>query len=162
MKTLLIMRHAKSSWNDDSLSDHDRPLNDRGEADAPHMGAVLTARDLVPDRILSSTAVRARTTAELVAQNCAFDGEISLDRNLYHAGPDEFIDALKGLPTDLDRVLLVGHNPGISELVDFLADTPEMMTTANIAVLQLPVNRWSELDFETEGKLVEILRPREV
>jgi phosphohistidine phosphatase len=162
MKTLLIMRHAKSSWNDDSLSDHDRPLNERGEMDAPRMGAALTARDLVPDRILSSTAVRARTTAELVAQNCTFDGEISLDRNLYHAGPDEFIDALKGLPADLDRVLLVGHNPGIAELVDFLADTPEMMTTANIAVLQLPVDRWSELDFETEGKLVEVLRPREV
>ncbi|HUF39781.1 MAG TPA: histidine phosphatase family protein [Anaerolineales bacterium] len=162
MKTLLIMRHAKSSWDDASLSDHDRPLNLRGEADAPRMGVALSERDLVPDRILSSTAIRARTTAERVADNCPFDGEIALDRDLYHAGVDEFIETLQRLPEDMDCVMLVGHNPGISELVDFLTDTPEMMTTANIAVIRLPVSTWSEVDFETEGELVEVLRPKEV
>ena len=162
MKTLLIMRHAKSSWTNASLSDHDRPLNDRGAEDAPRMGSALTERDLVPERIVSSTAARARKTAELVAESCPFDGEISLSRDLYHAGLDEFIDALQKLPADMDCVMLVGHNPGIAELVDFLTDTPETMTTANIAVVQLPVNRWSEVDFETEGELVEVLRPKEV
>ena len=161
MKTLLIMRHAKSSWNDARLSDHDRPLNDRGELDAPRMGVVLADRDLVPGRIVSSTAVRARTTAELVAQNCPFDGEITLDRTLYHAGLDEFVTALQKLPANADCVMLVGHNPGISELVDFLTDIPETMTTANIAVVRLPIDLWSEIDFETEGELVEVLRPRE-
>ena len=162
MKTLLIMRHAKSSWKDSSLSDHDRPLSGRGEADAPQMGAALTERDLVPDRIVSSTAERAQRTARLVAENCPFDGEITLDRNLYHAGLDEFLETLQALPADMDCVMLVGHNPGVAELVDFLTDSPEMMTTANIAVVQLPVNRWAEVDIETEGVLVEVLRPKEV
>lgn len=162
MKILLIMRHAKSSWNDASLSDHDRPLNDRGAADAPRMGAALAERDLVPDHILTSSAVRARTTAELVAQNCPFDGEIVVDRNLYHAGIDEFIDALQKAPDSADRVLLAGHNPSVSELVDFLTDIPEAMATANIAVVRLGIDRWGELDHETEGELVEVLRPREV
>jgi phosphohistidine phosphatase len=161
MKTLLMMRHAKSSWKDNSLSDHDRPLNGRGEADAPRMGVLLTEKDLVPDRIVSSTAERARTTARLVAESCPFDGEITLDRNLYHAGLDEFVDVLQGLPADMDCVMLVGHNPGIAELVDFLTDTPEAMSTANVAVIRLPINRWSEVDFETEGELVEVLRPGE-
>jgi phosphohistidine phosphatase len=162
MKTLLIMRHAKSSWKDTTMADHERPLNDRGEADAPRMGEALAERDLVPDRILSSSAVRARVTAELVAQHSLFDGQITLDRNLYQAGLDEFIGSLQRIPPDPDIVLLVGHNPGISELVDFLTDTPEPMTTATIAVVQLPIDRWADLDFETEGELVEILRPREV
>lgn len=162
MKTLLIMRHAKSSWNNDSLNDHDRPLNDRGEADAPRMGAHLESQNLVPDLILTSTAVRASETARLVAENCTFQGEIRKERNFYHAGVDEFIEGLQTQPDDEEIVMVVGHNPGIAELVDYLTDKPESMTTANIAVVQLPIDSWEDLDFETEGKLIHLLRPREI
>ena len=85
MKTLLLLRHAKSSWKESSLTDHDRPLNDRGQRDAARMGQLLTDEDLLPDLILLSTATRARTTAELVAASSGFDGEIRLDGELYHA-----------------------------------------------------------------------------
>ena len=162
MKTLLLMRHAKSSWSDASLADHDRPLNGRGKADAPRMGRALEERDLVPGRILSSTAKRARHTAELVIENLPFEGNFSQHRELYHAGVDEYLDALAGLPDETDCVMLVGHNPGMAEFVDFLTDRPEMMTTANVAVIQLPIESWEDLDFETEGELVDVLRPKEL
>ncbi len=162
MKTLLIMRHAKSSWKDTSLSDHERPLNNRGEADAPRMGAALKDLDLTPTLIISSTAKRARKTAEYVAENCSYDGEIRLERNLYHAGVDEFIEVLQSVSDEEEIVMVVGHNPGIAELVDYLTDRPEGMTTANIAVVRLQVESWDDLDFDTEGELVRVLRPREL
>lgn len=162
MKTLLLMRHAKSSWSDSSLSDHDRPLNNRGKEDAPRMGRALAERDLVPQKILSSTAKRARRTAELVIESLPFDGEFSQHRDLYHAGVDEYLDALAGLPDHVNCAMLVGHNPGMAEFVDFLTDQPEMMTTANVAVIRLPVDSWEDVDFETEGELVEVLRPKEL
>ncbi len=76
MKTLLVLRHAKSSWKDSGLADHDRPLNKRGKHDAPRMGTLLAKEDLVPDLIISSSAKRAKSTAEAVAMNCGYDGEI--------------------------------------------------------------------------------------
>jgi phosphohistidine phosphatase len=83
MKTLLIMRHAKSSWKDPDLPDHDRPLNKRGKHDAPSMGKLLKDEDLIPDLIISSTAARAKKTAELVAKACKYKGEISLNQSLW-------------------------------------------------------------------------------
>lgn len=160
MKTLLIMRHAKSSWNNDGLTDHDRPLNHRGEADAPRMGTALKDLDLTPQLIVSSTARRASVTAELVAESCGYDGDIQLDNSLYHAGVDEFIDSLRTISDDKTIVMVVGHNPGVSELVDYLTDMPEMMTTANVAIVKLPIEDWDSLDFDTEGQLEQVLRPR--
>ena len=159
MKTLLIMRHAKSSWDSKATTDHDRPLNERGEADAPHMGTVLKTHDLVPVRILSSTALRARRTAELVAEHSAYEGEIIYDRDIYNAGLDEFIASLSRHLDDEDSAMIVGHNPGVSELLDFLTDSPEDMPTACIAVVRLPIESWKDLDFETDGELVQLLRP---
>lgn len=161
MKTLLIMRHAKSNWNNTLLADHDRPLNERGERDAPAMGSLLLTRGLVPELIITSTAERARRTAALVAERSAYEGEIVPDKNLYHAGVDEFIEGLQQHPKEEDIVMIVGHNPGVSELVDFLTDQPEPLTTGDIAVIRLHVADWRELDFETEGDLVEVLRPGE-
>ena len=85
MKTLLILRHAKSSWKDDSLPDHDRPLNKRGKQDAPLVGRLDSRKDLMPDLILSSTAKRARATVELVAEESNYQGEIEYSRDLYAA-----------------------------------------------------------------------------
>ena len=162
MKTLLIMRHAKSSWKDSSLPDHDRPLNNRGEEDAPRIGEALKKLDLTPTLILSSTAARAVQTAELVAQASGYEGEVKRDRNLFHAGVDEFLEVLQRVSDHETTVMVVGHNPGISELVDYMTDRPEMMTTANVAILRLSIDSWDDLDFETEGELAQVLRPREL
>ena len=101
MKTLLIMRHAKSSWKEQDLPDHDRPLNKRGKNDAPRMGKLLKDEDLVPDLIMSSTAVRAKKTAELVAKACKYKGKIVLNHSLYGAEPAAYLKILEGLSDSL-------------------------------------------------------------
>jgi len=94
MKTLLILRHAKSSWKDEALPDHDRPLNKRGKEDAPRMGKLLHDEDLVPELILSSDARRARSTTELVVEESHFEGEVIYSRDLYAAEPETCMEAL--------------------------------------------------------------------
>jgi len=160
MKTLLLLRHAKSSWDDPTLDDHDRPLNARGKEDAPRMGAVLCEVGLVPQRILSSTAKRARKTAVRVARACNYAGYPDLLRDLYLAEPATFLRILQSVTDDPQRVLLVGHNPGLENLLTFLTGVEEPLPTAALACLELPIARWSELTPETRGQLKEIWRPR--
>ncbi len=162
MKTLLILRHAKSSWKDASLADHDRPLNKRGERDAPRMGQLLLDQGLVPDLIISSTAKRARQTAELVAQACGYENEIVFTRDLYHAGPEDYLETLNIMAEDEEVVMVVGHNPGMEALLDVLTGESGYLTTANIAQVRLPIESWDELDEFTGGKLVNLWRPKEV
>ncbi len=162
MRRLLILRHAKSSWDEPGLDDHDRPLNDRGERDAPRMGRLLSRERIVPDRIVSSTAVRARRTAEQVAEACGYGGEIVLTRRLYGADPGECL-ALLGELQDEDRtVLLVGHNPCLEELVERLAGRAERMPTASLALLVFSVGSWREVASGPRGKLLAIWRPKEL
>lgn len=162
MKTLLLLRHAKSSWKDGDLSDHDRPLNGRGKADAPRMGTLLAKEDLVPDLIITSTAKRAAKTAEIVAQNSGYEGEIHYSRYLYGASPDEYIEALNELGAAQNCVMVVGHNPGMEDLVEELAAEWVRMPTAALAQIELAIDQWSALTLETSGKLVNIWRPKEL
>jgi phosphohistidine phosphatase len=159
MKTLLILRHAKSSWANANMSDHERPLNDRGKQDAPRAGRWLRDQELTPDLIITSSAERALTTAEAAALACDYDNEIAVTRAFYHAGPGNYLEVLAGLSDEYERVMVVGHNPGMEELVEQLTDQMEVMVTAAIAVVHLPINQWHELDDDTEGKLVEMWRP---
>jgi phosphohistidine phosphatase len=94
MKTLLILRHAKSDWGNSRLADYDRPLNERGKGDAPRMGQLLRDEDIVPDLIITSSAERAQTTAELAAIASGYENEITYTRRLYHAAPDAYIELL--------------------------------------------------------------------
>jgi hypothetical protein len=94
-------------------ADHDRPLNKRGKRDAPPMGELLRNEHLIPEAIISSTAARARATAEAVAKACGYKGEITLNRSLYANGPEAYLVVLHGLSIDSVRVLMVGHNPGV-------------------------------------------------
>lgn len=160
MKTLLILRHAKSSWKDESLPDHDRPLNKRGKEDAPRMGRLLREMDLTPDLILCSTAKRARTTAGLVAEEAGYEGEIILLRDLYAAGPEAFIEALAEVEDAHQCVMVVGHNPGLEELLEALTGEYQPMPTAALAQVDLPIAGWSELDGEVEGKLSGFWSPK--
>jgi phosphohistidine phosphatase len=162
IKTLLLMRHAKSDRSDGSLTDHDRPLNQRGKRDAPRMGALLREKHLVPDAIVSSTARRARQTAELLAGTCGYTGEIDSTASLYLAGPDAYRQVLHDLPGEPARVLIVAHNPGTEEFLGELIGTASTMPTAAIVHVSLPIERWSEMEDSTRGALIDLWRPREI
>ncbi len=162
MKTLLLLRHAKSSWKDENQADHDRPLNRRGKEDAPRMGRHIAAERLMPDLILSSTAKRARKTAAKVAEHCGYSGEVRKLNELYLAAPDVYIATLHALPDDVRRVLVVGHNPGMQMLVAVLSGANGDFPTAALAQIELPIDAWSDLTRETRGRLVRLWRPREL
>jgi phosphohistidine phosphatase len=162
MKTVLILRHAKSSWKHTGLSDHDRPLKKRGKQAAPRMGQLIYEEDLVPDVILSSTARRARDTADLVAEASGYAGEVTYLEDFYHAWPSDYIDALRNLSDDVDSAMIVGHNPGMEMLLEQLTGEAERFPTAALAVVHLPVHYWSQLNDETEGELIRLWLPREL
>ena len=162
MKTLLLLRHAKSSWNHPALTDHDRPLNKRGDQAAPVMGALLQEEDLIPDLILCSSAVRSHTTAILVAKACAYQGEIRKTRQLYLAEPETYVELLRQGAGEHARVLMVGHNPGLEELVESLTGEALAMPTAALARVELSLERWEDFDMDTECRLVNVWRPKEL
>ncbi|HEY9323650.1 MAG TPA: histidine phosphatase family protein [Agromyces sp.] len=146
MKTLLLVRHAKSSWGDQTLPDHERPLNHRGRRDAPRVGARLRERGVVPDVIVTSTAVRARSTAEILAQ--ALDlgsGRIVEDDRLYGATADGLLDIIRALDDESTSVMLVGHNPEIGELASRLSDEIAEMPTCAVAEFRFDVADWAEV-----------------
>ena len=162
MKSLLVLRHAKSSWDNARLGDHDRPLNARGQKDAPRMGRLLRAEDLIPDLIVSSSAERALATAEAVALAAGYEDEIIIARALYHADVDTCLEVLADLSDEVDRVMLVGHNPTWEMLVESLTGEMELMPTASVALIELPLAKWQDLSESTVGKLVDLWRPREL
>lgn len=162
MKTLLIMRHAKSSWKEKKVADHERPLNKRGRHDAPIMGKMLAEHELSPQRILSSSALRARQTAEVMAESLHFGGDVTSMDQLYMAEPEGYIDALRELPNEVERVMVIGHNPGLEMLLQLLSGQIQSIPTAVIAHLVLPIDHWSELSINTPGELVDIWRPKEI
>jgi phosphohistidine phosphatase len=162
MKSVLVLRHAKSSWKQQELADHDRLLNKRGKRDAPLMGRLLKKEDLVPDIIISSTAIRARSTAEAVAKASGYKGEIILDKSLYAAGPEAYLGVIHDLSDEYVRVLIVGHNPGLEELLELLTGEIHLMPTCSLAHVKLHVDKWSEVDNKIKGQVAEIWRPRDL
>lgn len=160
MKTLLVLRHAKSSWGDPAVSDHERRLNPRGERDAPRMGRLAREERLSPDLIVSSDAVRARLTAEAMAEAIGYRRQILLDARLYHASAAGILAAVRTVvECDVSTVMIVGHNPGLEELVAQLTGDLEALPTAALARINLPIDRWSDLDATTRGTLVGLWRP---
>jgi len=160
MKTLLIMRHAKSSWNYPELSDYDRPLNARGKRDAPRMGKHLRQEGLIPDRILTSSAKRARKTASKVAKSCGYTGKVKKLDALYDTVPGVYFEVLQALPDKYQCVMVFGHNPTMEQLVTYLTEQIERMPTAAIAHIELPIQHWKTLDLYTEGTLVNLWTPK--
>ncbi len=163
MKTLLLLRHAKSSWKDDTVDDHERSLNARGKKEAPRMGQLLLEEHLVPDIILSSDAKRCRRTVEKVCESSGYRGETVLASELYLANPATYLKSLARLSEQIARVLVVGHNPGLEELLETLVGSYEPLTTAALAHVQLPnLSHWSEIDASTRGILVKLWQPLEL
>lgn len=126
------------------------------------MGYLLRREELVPDLIISSSAVRAKKTAEAVAQYSGYGHEIKVARSLYQADSSSYIGVLNSLAGNSDRVMVVGHNPGMEELLEELTNAYERMATATLAQVRLPINEWQQLDGAVQGELVGIWRPREM
>ena len=161
MKTLLILRHAKSGEKHSGMPDHDRPLNDRGQRDAPRVGALLRDESLVPDAIISSTAVRALRTAQDVARAAGFEGQIETRHSLYLARPASYLAALQELDDGVARAMVVGHNPGLEDLVVVLSGRHERLPTAALVQIELPLDSWADVSLQTVGRLVNVWRPKE-
>lgn len=162
MTSLLILRHAKSSWSNANLTDHERPLNSRGKRDAPRMGELLREKDLIPDLIITSSAERARATADLVAIECQFQGQIEVTSDLYHADPPAYIARLQEVGDRHRRVLVVGHNPGLEELLERLSGEAHRLPTAALAHVEMPLATWQDLSEASRGQLRNLWRPKEL
>ena len=147
-KTILIMRHAKSSWDDSSLRDFERPLNKRGRRDAPAMGAFLADLEMIPDHIVCSPAERARETIGLLTDALGTGRDIvQYDKALYHEAADAYLDAIRRTPDKAGIALVAGHNPSIEQVVARLSGgvARRKITTANIACFSTPASDWSDV-----------------
>ena len=161
MKRLTLLRHAKSSWDDVSLDDYERPLNPRGRRAAPEMGRRLLANGDVPDLIISSPAKRAITTARMVAREIAYpEARIIGEPKLFHAGSSQILAIVNSLQTLADHVMICGHNPGFTDLANMLGDTRiDNMPTAAIFCVDFDIECWSELTAGT-GRFLYFDMPR--
>ena len=162
MKTLWIMRHAKSDWNDDGEADIDRRLNKRGMRDAPALGHWMGDHGGPPQLVISSPAVRAVTTARLVSEGCRYAGEVGIWDHLYPGTPGKTIEALRNLDDGVHHVLIISHNPHSEDLVScLLAEIPAdfRMPTAAVALLELDIPTWRSLD-QDKGILTELITPK--
>ncbi len=146
-RRLTLLRHAKSSWKDPSLDDFDRPLNQRGERDAPVMGRRLRARGARPSLFLTSKARRARRTARLIAREIGYPLEFLQGEDaLYLASPDQIIDLLARQDDSFHDILLCGHNPGLTDLAVRLSGLPiDNVPTCGIVALEGELPRWQDL-----------------
>jgi phosphohistidine phosphatase len=144
MRTLWVLRHAKSSWDDPTLSDHDRPLAPRGRKAGKRIRRWAGDNRVCPDLVLCSTAARAQATLELVLPGLG-SPDVDLEVDLYHASADFLLDRLRRLDSRLDSVLVIGHNPGLHDLAGVLAPPgPEALPTAGLAELRLEVETWRD------------------
>jgi phosphohistidine phosphatase len=144
LRHLLILRHAKAA-HDPEFEDHERPLTKKGERTAKRVGRLLAEQGLTPSLILSSTALRARETAELSAGHADFDGTIELIDDLYLAEPSAYVTALARRGANHQRVMVVGHNPGLEALVERLTGRSEHLPTGGLVACDLPLENWADL-----------------
>lgn len=162
MKTLLLMRHGKSSWKDNSLSDHERPLKKRGRQDTKRIAQEIEKNDLYPNIILSSSAARAKETAEILMDTLEFENQIIFSDQLYMAEPEDFIDVLSQLDDDDETVLVIGHNPGMEAFIQIIDGEIESLPTAGLGQLILVLDSWQDISLDTMGDLVGLWKPRDL
>lgn len=161
MKTIFLLRHAKSSWKDQSLPDFERPLNRRGRQAAETIGRYLRAKEIVPDLVLSSTAVRARETIEIVVKTAKWRTEVRYDERIYEAGAMRLLEIVSQIENDRKTVLVVGHNPGMEEFLQLLSGKIEQIPTGGLAKLVLKTSKWLAV-LDKKASLEWLIRPREV
>lgn len=162
MKSLLLLRHGKSSWTEASLADHDRPLKKRGVEASKRMGRWLLDNNLVPDCVLTSSATRAVTTAQLASDAMQFSGTTDVIPELYHAEPETLAAVTAQVAENFNRVLIVGHNPGLESWLARLIGRHEVFPTAALALIELPIESWQSFSLDTRGTLQGLWRPKEL
>ncbi|WP_187264533.1 SixA phosphatase family protein [Pontibacter beigongshangensis] len=147
MKKLYILRHAKSSWEFEELSDHDRPLNKRGREDAPLMGEELASRNVKIDLLISSSAVRAISTATLVAKEIGYEpDDMVIDNRIYGAEKKVLLEVVQEAPADVDALMIVGHNEALSEFANMLSpDLISRIPTAGVVALEFDCESWYDI-----------------
>ncbi|MDZ7758458.1 histidine phosphatase family protein [Rhodohalobacter sp.] len=163
-KKILIMRHAKSSWSDEKLRDFDRPLNSRGEKDAPKMGRYLKEMGIIPDQIFSSPAERAKLTTLAVAKELGMDSvAIRWDEELYFGNPMAYLNAIRSADQDSSVVMTVGHNPMSAEIMSALSlqSFTHQVPTAALACFEADVENWKDIK-QSGCKLLWIVSPKDI
>lgn len=161
MKRLLLLRHAKSSWDDPGLADFDRPLNGRGRKAATLMGNFMRERGLWPDLIISSPAQRARETIALVLEAAGFETELRYDERIYEATAGRLVEIIEAVEDDHQEVMLVGHNPGFENLLAHLTGEGRRLPTAALARILLDADKWNEASTRG-GRLEWLVKPKEL
>ncbi len=161
MLTLLIMRHAKSDWDNPEISDFERPLNSRGLNTSPFMGNIIRKNFAIPDLIISSPAKRAKQTAILVKESAGITRDIEYIDRIYEASPTTLLNLSSNLQTIYRSVVLIGHNPGLENFIRILTGETHAMPTAAIAKINLNIDEWSEIK-PACGTLELIMRPKEL
>ena len=161
MKTLLLLRHAKSSWADPGQPDFERPLNERGRQTAPVIGRFLVQRMLKPDTVVCSPAERARETAALVLAAAELSPTVRYDARIYEASAPRLLEVVQEIAEPAATAMLVGHNPGMEELITLLTGERERMQTAALACVVFDLAAWAAVAPET-GRLAWLIRPKEL
>ncbi|NOS91433.1 MAG: histidine phosphatase family protein [Cyclobacteriaceae bacterium] len=167
MKKLIIIRHAKSSWDDPSLDDFDRPLNKRGEKDAPRMGKLLHEMKITPDYMISSPAVRTMETCRHITKKLDFpSNKVIVDQRLYHAEKEIILQVVQEIPDrkndDEEIALLFGHNPGLTDFVNAISNGAIVnVPTCGAAIISFSRDHWSNLKFGS-GKMEWFHYPKKV
>ena len=163
MKKLLVVRHAKSSWDYPDLDDIDRPLNKRGKRNAPEMGKRLARKGIHPDLLITSPANRAKTTAKKIAKALSFPkDEIVIDQTLYHGTNRDIINVIQNVKDEISILMIFGHNPGFTDLVNQLSNSNIYnIPTCGIAEIDFNVQSWGEIDIKM-GKLIDFDYPKKL
>lgn len=159
MKTLYLLRHAKSSWNNSSLRDFDRPLNERGRADAPVIGKHLASENLSGPLVICSPALRTRETADLILRNANLDVEPRFDDRIYEASPRDLLQTIIDIDDEKPVAILIGHNPGFEELLSFLTGETRQMPTCALAKIVFDVVSWNDVK-ASDGTLEWVVTPK--
>ena len=162
MNRLLLMRHAKSSWKEADIPDHERPLKKRGLKDAEMMGKLLKSKKIVPGLILSSTANRAKKTAEILAKACKIDKEIIFSDDLYMAEPADILKVIKDHAKKEKAIIVIGHNPGLEAFLQIMTGKVESLSTSSIAYLGAKIDKWKDLSSNENVSLKKLWRPKDL
>ena len=160
MRTLYLLRHAKSSWKDETLPDFERPLAGRGKRACEVVAQIIQEREIRFCLALCSTAIRARETLELVNQNVKLRTELRFDERIYEAGVADLLEVTSEIESDRKSVLMVGHNPGFEDLLYLLTGETHRFPTASLAKLKLKVSKWSD-SYDNKAVLDWITRPKD-
>ncbi len=161
MKTLYLFRHAKSSWADASLADFDRPLNERGKEAAFLMGKVMRQRHVSPANVVCSPAKRTRKTLKVAFESAGLNSQVNLEEGVYLASAEKLFALLSNLDDSQESVMLIGHNPGLEDLVTGLTGRYERFPTATLTELELDIDCWRAIRMGC-GRIVWLVRPKEL